>query len=131
MRTILAFVVGMLAASPAMAAASVDVAPAPPAETFQLDTVLVVHGWILCVSQATAMQIAEARAVSLEAAQSAYDQLAAAKSCGKFPKLGVMLHDPLYRSAPGLQIDTRVFGAMVNIGVGWQHGFVVAGGLPE
>jgi hypothetical protein len=116
----------------ALAAAPVDLDPdAPVAPTYQLDTVLVVHDWVLCTTQSSAESLARAREDGVSAAQRTYDQLAAAKTCGKFRKLGVLLREPLYHTAPGFDFDARVFGALVNVGAGWQNGFVVAGGLPE
>jgi hypothetical protein len=121
-------------AGAALAAAPVDLddpAEAGAPAIYQLDTDLVVHNWVLCVSQASAESLARAREESVAAAEKTYADLAAAKACGKFRKLGVQLHEPLYRTAPGRGVDARVFGALVNIGAGWQSGFVVAGGLPE
>jgi hypothetical protein len=74
--------------------------------------------------------LARAHEDSAETAAQVYADLAAAKSCGRFAKLGVMLKAPLYRSGPGRDFEARVFAAMVNIGAGWQSAFVVAG-LPE
>lgn len=118
---------------PALAAIPGDAATNPLAakDAYPLNTVQVVHNWVLCVSQAAAESLVHAREESVEAAQKAYAALSAAKSCGQFPKLGVQLRAPLYRSAPGIGIDARAFGALVNIGVGWQQGFVVVGSLPE
>lgn len=102
---------------------------APPAE-YLLDTVLIVHNWVLCVSETSAADLVRAREQGPEAAAQAYADLAAAKVCGRFAKLGVMLKQLTYRSGPGRDYETRAFSAMVNIGVGWQSGFVVAG-FPE
>lgn len=122
----------MLATS-VFAAAPDDLDPEPaaaPATDFALDTVQIVHGWVLCVTSESAESLARARDDGADAAAKAYTDLAAAKTCGRFPKLGVMLKVPLYRSAPDRDYDTRVFQALVNIGAGWQSAFVVAG-LPE
>lgn len=120
-----------LTSAGALAAVPADPAPGivAPAVRYDLDTVLVVHNWVLCVSQQSAESIVRAREESAEAAQKIYADLAAAKSCGLFPKLGVQLHETLYRSPPGLGVDARAFDALVNIGIGWQKGFVVVGAL--
>jgi hypothetical protein len=134
-RARIAFGVGALAALlsvPALAAAPDLIDPEPaalPAE-YQFDTVLIVHNWVLCVTEASAERLARAHRDGAEFAAQAYADLAAAKTCGRFQKLGVMLKTPLYRSGPGSEHEARVFAALVNIGVGWQDAYVVAG-LPE
>jgi hypothetical protein len=115
----------------AAAPADIDPGSGPAAPTYRLDTVLVVHDWVLCTTQASAESLARAREAGVSAAEKAYADLAAAKTCGRFRKLGVLLREPLYHTAPGFDFDARVFGALVNVGAGWQNGFVVAGGLPE
>lgn len=122
---------GFSDAAYAAAAADIDPGADESAATYQLDTVLVVHNWVLCTSRDSAERLARAREAGTVVAQQAYAELAAAKTCGKFKKLGVMLHAPLYRSAPGNTVDARVFGALVNIGAGWHEGVVVAGDAPE
>jgi hypothetical protein len=130
-RAALVAVAAMLPLAGGNAAAPDLIDPEPPAiaSDYSLDTVLVVHNWILCVSESSAERLAKAREESAAVAAGVYAELAAAKSCGRFAKLGVMLKQSLYRSGPGSH-DTRVFSALVNIGVGWQSGYVVAG-LPE
>jgi len=125
--------VATLMATAALAAAPDLLDPEPassPAPDYRLDTVLVVHNWILCVTETSAESLARAHEDSAETAAQVYADLAAAKSCGRFAKLGVMLKAPLYRSGPGKDQEARVFSALVNIGAGWQNAFVVAG-LPE
>ena len=131
-RAALVAVAAMLPLAGGNAAAPDLIDPEPPAiaSDYSLDTVLVVHNWILCVSESSAERLAKAREESAAMAAGVYAELAAAKSCGRFAKLGVMLKAPLYRTGPGKDYDTRVFSALVNIGVGWQSGYVVAG-LPE
>jgi hypothetical protein len=121
-----------LLSTPAVAAAPdvIDPEPAAAPAEYQLDTVLIVHNWILCVTEASAEQLARAHREGAAVAAEAYAELAAAKSCGRFQKLGVMLKTPLYRSGPGSDHEARVFAALVNIGVGWQDAYVVAG-VPE
>lgn len=131
-----AFVMGLAAAmlSTAAIAAAPDLLDPEPSSVapsdYTLDTVLVVHNWVLCVTADSAEALARAREDGADAAATAYAGLAATKTCGRFAKLGVMLKQPLYRSAPGRDYEARVFAALVNIGVGWQSAYVVAG-LPE
>jgi hypothetical protein len=122
-----------VSASAVLAAAPDLLDPEPastPAPDYTLDTVLIVHNWILCVTETSAESLARAHAENTETLADVYADLAAAKSCGRFAKLGVMLKTPLYRSGPGKDNEARVFAAMVNIGAGWQSAYVVAG-LPE
>ena len=126
-----AFVAAAFLSSAGFAAAPdlLDPEPAATAE-YELDTVLVVHNWVLCVTEASAETVARAHRAGAEALAETYTDLAAAKICGRFQKLGVMLKTPLYRSGPGSDHEARVFAALVNIGVGWQDAYVVTG-LPE
>jgi hypothetical protein len=122
-----AFPVGTMAATP-------DVIDQPSAASvpveYQLDTEMVVDNWVLCVSEQLAESIARAREDSVAAARKIYSDLASAKSCGRFAKLAVKLRQPLFRSAPGLDHDSRVFSALVNIGGAWQTAFVVKDDMP-
>jgi len=104
--------------------------PAAVPADFRLGTEMVVHDWVLCVSASSAEAIAKARAEGVDQAVAVYDGLKAAKSCGQFPELHVILRKPVYRSDPSLNTDARVFAASVNIGGSWPSGFVVFGGLP-
>ena len=122
---------------PAFAAAPDALDPDPatpttmPSAQFKLDTVLIVHNWVLCVSQPSAEAIARARLESIAQADKVYADLATAKSCGKFPKLGVLLQKQLYPQIGQPADLVRVFAAQVNIGVGWQDAFVVSSDTPE
>jgi hypothetical protein len=105
--------------------------PSQTALDYALETEMVVHDWVLCVSQPLAEQLARARAVSLADARSAYAELANARSCGQFPELRVILRERVYASAPDSGHDARVFGALVNLSGDWASAFVVFGGLTE
>jgi hypothetical protein len=98
---------------------------------YSLETEMVVHGWVLCVSQPFAEQLAKAREAGPESAQSAYADLAGARSCGKFPELRVILQQSLYKSGRDAGYDARVFGALVNLSGDWATAFVVSGSLSE
>jgi len=132
--------VALTTATSAFAAASdaIEATPPSPAFTapvtvndFQLDTKMVVHGWVLCVSEATAETIVKARDRGIDEVLAAYADLRAAKSCGQFPELQVILHEPVYQSGAKVDFDARVYAASVNIGGGWPDGFVIYGALPD
>lgn len=98
---------------------------------YALETEMVVHNWVLCVSQPFAEQLARARDTGPEGARSAYAALASARSCGQFPELRVILQKRLYSSAAGSLFDARVFGALVNLSGDWASAFVVSDVLAE
>jgi hypothetical protein len=101
------------------------------AKVYELDTEMVVHGWVLCVSQSIAEDLVRAREESLEQAWSAYQGFEKARQCGRFAELRVILQEPLYSSAIGADQDARVFGALVNLADNWASAFVVSGSLSE
>lgn len=126
-----------LIAQAAWAAAPVGVEtelPAPEAVIaapvlYELDTEMVVHDWVLCISEAVAEQLVRAREEGIEKAISAYDSLKQERKCGQFAELRVILQEPLYKSAAESGHDARVFGALVNLADNWASAFVVTGGL--
>ena len=97
---------------------------------YELGTEVVVHDWVLCVSQAYAETIARARARGADQARTVYSDLAAAKSCGQFPEMHVILHEPVYPDANGVGGGAQVFSAAVSLAGRWANAFVVEGGLP-
>jgi hypothetical protein len=101
-----------------------------PAINYALETEMVVHNWVLCVSQPLAEQLVRAREVGVENALQAYAGLANSRSCGLFPELRVILRNPLYSSAADAGYDARIFGALVNLSGDWASAYVVSGGLP-
>jgi hypothetical protein len=105
--------------------------PVPVTADFRLGTEMVVHDWVLCVSQDSAESIAKARSKGMAEALAAYADLKAAKTCGQFPELHVILRQAVYQSDPQIDHMAGVFAASVNIGGGWPDGFVVYGGLSE
>jgi hypothetical protein len=115
----------------AVAPIAPDVVAAPAAIGYALDTEMVVHNWVLCVSAPIAEQLARARTSSIDEARSAYADLSSARSCGQFAELHVILRERLYASADDGGHDTRVFGALVNLSGDWASAFVVSGSLPE
>lgn len=133
-----AIVAVCLATPRAWAAASDGLGPdvdeantSTPVGIYDLDTEMVVHNWILCVSQAMAEELVRAREESAERARLAYAALSESRSCGKFAELRVILRDRLYKSSADSGHDARVFGALVNLSDQWASAFVVYGGLPE
>jgi hypothetical protein len=102
-----------------------------PAAGYALETEMVVHNWVLCVSQPLAEQLVHAREAGVEIARQTYEGLARSRSCGQFPELRVILRDPLYTSAAGAGYDARVFGALINLSGDWASAFIVSGGLPD
>lgn len=133
-----AFAALMALAQPALAAAPdtlrADEVQAPQitrALDYSLDTEIVVRNWVLCISQPYAEQLARAREAGTQSAQTAYDELAGARSCGKFPELRVILQQRIYSSAQDSGYDARVFGALVNLSGEWASVFVVSDVLTE
>ena len=130
---VLATAVALSFSAAAFAAASDGLDPVSPREAalpmirafdYQLDKELVVHNWVLCVSEPFAETIARARTGSLEEALAAYANLAATKSCGRFSELRVILHRAVYQSTPDVGHDARVFSAAVNISGVWADAFL-------
>lgn len=107
-----------------------SVAPAS-AKIYELDTEMVVHDWVLCISESVAEDLVRAREEGLEQAWSAYKAFEEAHKCGRFAELRVILQEPLYSSAVEADHEARVFGALVNLADNWASAFVVSGGLSE
>lgn len=101
------------------------------AKVYDLDTEMVVHDWVLCISQSIAEDLVRAREESLEQAWSAYQGFEEAHQCGRFSELRVILQEPLYSSTVGADKDARVFGALVNLADNWASAYVVSGSLSE
>ncbi len=104
---------------------------APPIGDYALQTQMVVHNWVLCVSEPVAEKLARARVASVDDARAVYADLAKARTCGQFAELNVILREKLFGSASDSSHDTRVFAALVNLSGSWASGFVVSGSLPE
>ena len=132
-----ALVVACLA-SPAWAAAPEEIIASPaleglasgPGKIYELETEMVVHNWVLCVSQAFAEDLVRAREESAEKAVAAYIGFVETRGCGLFPELRVILRERL-SAAAGAGYDARAFGALVNLTGDWATAYVVYGGLPE
>jgi hypothetical protein len=129
-----------LSISPALAAAPVEPdAALPPAEAakesplliYQLDTEMVVHNWVLCISQPFAEQLARAGEESTDEASAAYAGLRESRSCGQFDKLLVILRRHLYSSPEKSGHGARVFEADIRLADDWATAYVVYGSLPD
>jgi len=136
-----AAIIGLTSIAPAAWSAAPDALPAEettPVVTgigaqidYALETEMVVHDWVLCVSQPFAEQLARSREAGPARARSTYTDLAGARSCGVFPELRVILQRSLYVSSQDAGYDARVFGALVNLSGDWATAFVVSGSLAE
>jgi hypothetical protein len=115
-------------AGPEEADLSAPVVVAGPRADHKLETEMVVQGWVLCISRNVAEQLVKALDESNELAVATFNDLKAARSCGQFGELRVILKEDIFRSAPGH--DAVVFSALVNISGGWATAFVVYGGIP-
>lgn len=102
-----------------------------PARIYELETEMVVHNWVLCVSRTVAEKLVHAREEGADQAWSAYATLKEARKCGQFAELRVILQEPLYVSATESGYDARVYGALVSLADNWASAFVISGGLPE
>jgi hypothetical protein len=127
-------------AAPAAFGAAIDALDQParpaidlaaPFADYKLDTEMVVQNWVVCVSRPTAEEIVNARARSVAEAQKAYAQLKAAKSCGLFRELRVILQQPVYASQPNAGYDARVFGGLVKFSGTWAAGYLVYSGVTD
>jgi hypothetical protein len=98
---------------------------------YPLDVELVVQNWVLCASLPSAEEIVAARAKGAGEARKVFVALSAAKSCGTFAQLRVILQKPVYASAPEAGYDARVFGGLVSFSGNWAAGYLVSGGLAE
>lgn len=103
---------------------------AVPAE-YSLDTEMVVRDWVLCTSASSAKKMVEAHRAGLTAARTAYEELEAAKTCGRFSELKVILRAPLFTGTPSGAGDARAFAAMVDLSGNWASAFVITGSLPS
>ena len=123
-------IAGALVGTDAMPPAAAPAA-ARPLLIHQLDTEMVVHDWVLCISEDFAEQLARARAVSVERANAAYAGLRENRSCGQFAELLLILRKRLYSSPVESGHDARVFAAEIRLADDWASAYVVYGGLPE
>jgi hypothetical protein len=112
-------------------ASAPDPAAQPAGPGYALETEMVVHGWVLCVSASGAEELARARAQGIENARATYASLSDTRACGQFSELRVILRERLYESGVESDHDARAFGALINLSGDWAAAFVVSGGLTE
>ncbi len=110
-------------------------APPPPSGLIapirhRMGTELIVHNWVLCVSQDKAEAIAKARAEGIDEARAAYADLVTAKSCGQFAEMHVILHKALYPTGNVANDPAHVYSAAISLSGHWANAYVVEGGLP-
>lgn len=104
--------------------------PALLAPARQLNTEMVVRDWVLCISRSVAEELVHAREAGVETATKVYADLKAAKSCGRFAELKVILQEPLYAASLEGAGEAAAYGALVSISGGWANAFLVTGGIP-
>ena len=92
---------------------------------------MTVRNWILCASQPFAETLVHAREQSPDAAAKTFADLEAARSCGRFAEMQVILQKPIYEALLHSGGQAKVFGALINISGSWASGYVVYGGVPE
>jgi hypothetical protein len=120
-----------LAAAPgtldaAAAAGSGALAAISRADPYRLDTEMTVHNWVLCISADRAESLAKARGEGKAKGAAVYADLQAAKACGLFPEMQVILQQPIHEPAAALSTDGHVFGALVKFSGQWARAFVVS-----
>jgi hypothetical protein len=114
---------------PALASGGAAAGLGPRAD-YALDTELVVHDWVLCVSRAMTESLVSAHNDGRRAAARVYADLNAARACGRFAELRVILRERI-ASATRAGNDTRAFAALVRVADDWATAFVVAGAVDE
>jgi hypothetical protein len=102
-----------------------------PTGDYPFDVEMIVQNWVLCASLPSAEEIVAARAKSAVEARKVFGALSAAKSCGSFTELKVILQKAVYASAPEAGYDARVFGGLVSFSGNWAAGYLVSGGLAD
>ena len=97
----------------------------------QLDVEITVRNWILCASQPFAETLVHAREQSPDAAAKTFAELEAARSCGRFAEMQVILQKNLYDALLPAGKQAKIFGALIYISGAWASGYVVYGAIPE
>lgn len=97
----------------------------------KLDVEMTVRNWVLCTTQPLAETLVHAREEGTAAAVKAFADLEAARSCGLFAEMQVILQKPIYETMLHTGGQAKVYGALINISGAWASGYVVYGGVPE
>jgi hypothetical protein len=104
-------------AKPALAPSGID--------RLELAKDIIVRNWILCATQQDAEKLVQAADRSSRAAVAAIAMLQSERSCGRFPKMRVILEMPLVESSPFAEHRVKAYGAQINLGGQWVPAFVV------
>jgi hypothetical protein len=100
-------------------------------EQLELSKDIIVHNWLLCATQADAERLVQAADKSSRDAAAAIALLQNERSCGRFPKMRVILEVPLVESSPFAEHRIKAYGAQINLGGQWVPAFVVYARQPE
>jgi hypothetical protein len=92
---------------------------------------IIVRNWMLCATQEAAETLVKAANTSARAAAAAIARLQSERSCGRFPKMRVILEMPLVESSPFAEHRIKAYGAQINLGGQWVPAFVVYARQPE
>lgn len=94
-------------------------------EQLELSKDIIVRNWILCATQAHAEELVLAADKSARAAAAVIAKLQSERSCGRFPKMRVILEAPLVESSPFAAHRIKAYGAQINLGGQWVPAFVI------
>lgn len=97
----------------------------------ELSKDIIVRNWMLCATQEAAETLVKAANTSARAAAAAIARLQSERSCGRFPKMRVILEMPLVESSPFAEHRIKAYGAQINLGGQWVPAFVVYARQPE
>ncbi len=100
-------------------------------QQLELSKELIVRNWILCATQAHAEELVLAADKSARAAAAVIARLQSERSCGRFPKMRVILEAPLVESSPFAERRVKAYGAQINLGGQWVPAFVIYARQPD
>lgn len=86
---------------------------------------------MLCATQQDAETLVQAADMGARAAAAVIARLQSERSCGRFPKMRVILEVPLVESSPFAEHRIKAYGAQINLGGQWVPAFVVYARQPE
>lgn len=92
---------------------------------------IVVRNWMLCATQESAEELVRAADMSARTAAVVIARLQNERSCGRFPKMRVILEAPLVESSPFSEHRIKAYGAQINLGGQWVPAFVVYARQPD
>jgi hypothetical protein len=100
-------------------------------EQLELSKDIIVRNWMLCATQQDAETLVQAADMGARAAAAVIARLQSERSCGRFPKMRVILEVPLVESSPFAEHRIKAYGAQINLGGQWVPAFVVYARQPE